>query len=299
MRKIISLLIIGLLFPIAMYADAVEIDGIYYNLVEKANEAEVTEAPDGYTGDIVIPESVEYNGVKYNVVSIGNHAFSSVTSDGPTSVQLPEGITSIGVSAFNYCKKLQSIIIPNSVTEIQGGAFRKCESLNSVTIGTGLVTIDQYVFKGCISLSSIIIPDNVGSIYIGAFEDCTNLTTVTFGIGLNFIDSGILKGCTALTDIYCYASTLPLTDINAFEDSYPDHTTLHVPAASLEAYEAEIPWNEFKDIVPISDTRIVSIVKGPDGSTIYTLDGRKVNTQQKGINIIRFSNGETKKILNK
>ena len=101
MRKIYSI-ILGLLFPIAMFADAVVIDGIYYNLVEKANEAEVTEAPDGYTGDIVIPESVEYNGVNYKVVSIGNHAFSSVTSDGPTSVKLPEGITCIGISAFNY-----------------------------------------------------------------------------------------------------------------------------------------------------------------------------------------------------
>jgi hypothetical protein len=56
-------------------ADAVEIDGIYYNLITKAKIAEVTKNPDKYTGVVVIPESVTYEGTDYSVTSIGEEAF--------------------------------------------------------------------------------------------------------------------------------------------------------------------------------------------------------------------------------
>ena len=46
-------------------ADAVEINGIWYNLVPKAKEAEVTKNPNGYSGSIEIPASVTYSEVKY------------------------------------------------------------------------------------------------------------------------------------------------------------------------------------------------------------------------------------------
>ena len=44
-------------------ADVVEIDGIYYNLIAKAKQAEVTKNPNKYSETIIIPEKVNYNGV--------------------------------------------------------------------------------------------------------------------------------------------------------------------------------------------------------------------------------------------
>ena len=95
------LLFVLVLLPIVASADAVEIDGIYYNLVTKANQAEVTSHPNRYTGNVVIPETVAYEGVEYRVTSIGPSAFSSCS--GLTSISIPNSVTSIGGSAFYNC----------------------------------------------------------------------------------------------------------------------------------------------------------------------------------------------------
>ena len=39
---------------------------------------------------------------------------------------IPEGVTSIGDGAFQYCSGLTSVTIPNRVTSIGGGAFEYC-----------------------------------------------------------------------------------------------------------------------------------------------------------------------------
>ena len=39
---------------------------------------------------------------------------------------------------------------------------------------------------------------------------------------------------------------------NAFEDAYTEYATLHVPAASLEAYRAVEPWKSFGSIIALT-----------------------------------------------
>jgi hypothetical protein len=100
MRKPLLLLFLLALLPLTAMADAVEINGIYYNLVEKAIKiAEVMQHPNKYTGDVVIPEKVDYNGASYSVTSIGSSAFYGCS--GLISVTIPNSVTSIGSSAFN------------------------------------------------------------------------------------------------------------------------------------------------------------------------------------------------------
>ncbi len=90
-----------MLLPVVASADAVEINGIYYNLITKGQAAEVTSNPNKYTGEVVIPEEVTYEGVDYDVISIGKHAFYNCS--GLTSVIIPNSVTSIGFGAFQYC----------------------------------------------------------------------------------------------------------------------------------------------------------------------------------------------------
>ena len=101
MKKQLITLIAMLLPILASAQDAVEIDGIYYNLVNKAKSAEVTSNPNKYTGEVTIPESVTYEGTEYSVTSIGENAFSYCSD--LTSVTIPNGVTSIGGRAFWYC----------------------------------------------------------------------------------------------------------------------------------------------------------------------------------------------------
>ena len=96
------LLFVMVLVPMLASADAVEIDGIYYNLITKAKEAEVTKNPNrNYSGEVVVPKSVEYEGTTYSVTTIGELAFSNCS--GLTSVTIPNSITSIGLDAFCGC----------------------------------------------------------------------------------------------------------------------------------------------------------------------------------------------------
>ena len=91
---------------------------------------------------------------------------------------IPNGVTSIGDSAFIGCTSLTSITIPNSVTSIGDSAFSGCTSLTSITIPNSVTSIGYRAFRGCTSLTSITIPDSVTSIEKNAFEGCTSLTTL-------------------------------------------------------------------------------------------------------------------------
>ena len=117
-------------------ADAVEINGIYYNLVSKAKIAEVTSNPNRYSGEIVIPESVEYGDVTYNVTSIGENSFQGCY--GMTSVTIGNSVTSIGENAFSRCSGLTSVTIGNSVASFERGVLGYCSSLTSVNFPTVL-----------------------------------------------------------------------------------------------------------------------------------------------------------------
>ena len=98
-----------ILLPLVASAEPVEIDGIYYNLVTKAKQAEVTSNPNKYTGSVVIPEKVTYENVEYSVTSIGDEAFRSCS--GLTSITIPNSVTSIGGYAFYYCSGLRKVIV--------------------------------------------------------------------------------------------------------------------------------------------------------------------------------------------
>ena len=124
------LLLAMILLPLVASADGVEIDGIYYNLVSKIKEAEVTSNPNKYRGTVVIPESVTYEGLNYNVMSIGS-------------------------SAFYYCSGLTSINIPNNVKRIGASAFSGCSRLIFATIGSGIKNIGQETFASCPELTDV------------------------------------------------------------------------------------------------------------------------------------------------
>ena len=303
------LLCLCLFASINAFAEAVKIDGIYYNLITKAKQAEVTRNPSRYTGAVNIPETVSYNDVTYSVTSIGERAFfdcyrltsvtipNSVTSigsnafhgcSGLTSITIPNSVTSIGERAFFKCSSLTSVTIPNSVTSIGGGAFEGCSGLTSVTIGNSVKSIDRYAFSGCSGLTSITIPNSVTRIGGGAFQDCSGLTSVNIGNGVKYIYEQAFANCAELIDVYCYAENVPSTESDAFAESYIEYATLHVPAASIEQYKTASPWINFGTIVPLTDEDAVAEVQAVP--VLIQTQGNTINVQgaEAGTEIILY-----------
>ena len=69
---------------------------------------------------------------------------------------IPEGIETIGDSAFERVKTLTHVTIPKSVTEIRGYAFERCENLSTVNLPKGIQTIGYGAFTECVGLTNLI-----------------------------------------------------------------------------------------------------------------------------------------------
>ena len=159
-----------LFVSIHVYAQKVQIDGIYYNLNSDTKEASVVSFPKEYSGEITLPTLVSCFGQIYNVTSIGSNAFASCKK--LTSISIPNSVTSIGSSAFYGCDALASIFIPYSITSIDYGAFSGCTGLISFNIPNNVTSIGVRAFADCKNLTSITIPNSVTSIATNAFWYC-------------------------------------------------------------------------------------------------------------------------------
>ena len=100
-----------------------------------------------------------------------------------SEVTIPEGVQSIGDSAFSYCKSLSSLTLPSSLQSIGDRAFFGCNSLSSLTLPSSLQSIGDYAFGWCSSLTSLTLPSSLQSIGDSAFCDCSSLTSLYIPAG--------------------------------------------------------------------------------------------------------------------
>ena len=185
------------------------------------------------------------------VTSIGGSAFYGCT--GLTSITIPNSVTSIGGSVFEGCSGLTTVTIPNSVSNIDYSAFYGCTGLTSIIIPNSVTSIGNSAFYGCTGLTSVTIPNSVTSIDYNAFQNCNNMSSVTIGEKVSSISSGAFANCQQLTDVFCLAENVPNTVSDAFNGSYIEYATLHVPVASLGSYSNSEPWKNFKNIVALEE----------------------------------------------
>lgn len=150
---------------------------------------------DGYT-------SLKSIKLASTVKSIGNNAFSNT---GITSLDLPEGMESIGLGAFYNCEKMTELKLPESLTTLNNGAFAFCKGLTAVTLPNKITFIGALAFEECTGLTSITIPENVTEIRNQAFYYCTALTMVELPKALQTVGDNAFYE-TKLQDVY-YAGT--------------------------------------------------------------------------------------------
>ena len=240
-----------------------------------------------------------------SVTSIGDWAFSECS--GLTSITIPNSVTSIGNNAFFKCEGLTSVTIGNGVTTIANGAFCACEGLTSITIPNSVITIGDYAFNYCEGLTSVTIPNSVTSIGEGAFNNCTGLTSVTIGNSVSSIGNDAFAYCTGLTSVISLIEEPFELNENTFYDDWDwveDHyefttATLYVPAGTKSKYESTPAWNKFKNIVEGIENAVKSVEADvtAEETERYNVSGQRISSPQKGLNIVKMSDGTTRKIM--
>ena len=102
----------------------------------------------------------------------GKKLVHGVTGEGGV-VTIPEGVTTIGNSAFDRMAGLTSVTIPTSVTTIESYAFFYCTGLRCVTIPDSVTYIESFVFKYCYALSYASLPGALReNAPVGLFTGC-------------------------------------------------------------------------------------------------------------------------------
>lgn len=145
------------------------------------------------------------------------------------SISLPEGLLSIGNSAF-YSTGLKSIFLPSSLIEIKDQAFYNCfftqfnededaryigsennpylilyeikdKSAETFTVREGVRFIYEQAFKDAENLYEVVLPQSLQEIRDGAFENCSELTDINLPESLTYIGGNAFYGCSSLSNV--------------------------------------------------------------------------------------------------
>ena len=230
------------------------------------------------------------------ITEIGDEAFEYCS--GLTSLTLPDGITEIGSSAFFGCSGLTSLTLPAGITEISSYAFSSCSGLTSLTLPAGITSIGDDAFYGCSGLTSLTIPDGVTKIGKYAFSNCSYLTSLTIPSSVNSLGDYAFKNCSSLQSVHVSWST-PISAGKAFNKADVSKCTLYVPQGTEQDYFLADVWGDFGNIVEYDPTGIDKVTTSTDAKELsrYSVNGQRLATPTKGLNIVKYSDGSVKKVV--
>ena len=181
-----------------------DIDG---NLYTKDGKTLIQYAAGKSDTIFTIPDGVE---------TIGDSAFCDCTS--LTSVTIPDSVTSIGSHAFEYCFKLVEVINKSSLNITAGSRDYGYVGYYAIEVHNGeskIVNADNYLFytyNGTNYLlgyvgneTDITLPESYNGenyeIYNFAFDDCRSLTSVVIPDSVTTIGEWAFEYCTSLTSV--------------------------------------------------------------------------------------------------
>ena len=173
-----------------------------------------------------------------------------VGEDGVYTV--PNGVTKIGVGAFDGQITLKKVVLPYTLQEIGKNAFYNCYSLEEVVFMTdtgdaatgvsNLTTMGESAFYNCTALKAIDLSrTKLAHIPANAFFNCSVLASVSLpttlvsignsGTTLNTSGANAFQDCTALTSITFPSGLKYINGSNNFKNTGLTSVTL---PASLE-----------------------------------------------------------------
>lgn len=208
----------------------------------------------------------------YNISSIGEHAFQKCsalkefklpkleklyehTFDGCkslTSLEIPEGITTLPKAFAQGCSSLKNIVIPNSLTNVGWAAFSGCSSLERIDLPETLETIMMDAFANCTSLKYFRLPEGINDIFDHIISNCNNIEELHLPRLPLIMNNYAFAKC-QVQHLYAYEEKPHKINNTIFEGINYSTCTLHVPKGSREAYAEAYYWRDFGTIVEMNE----------------------------------------------
>ena len=240
-----------------------------------------------------------------------------------TELILPEEVEIVKSDACNRCKNLTKIVINDNCKTIEREGFDNCTNCTELVLGKGIEFIGYQAFRNYNQMLSLTMPDNLKEIDAWAFSWCQSLKEITFNnklekIGngsfyhndmlevvdlpasLTTVDAYAFNTCDNIIEMRCHATVPPTVSIDFWENQdYYNTIPLLVPAGSEQAYANAEVWQKFTNVDALPFSAIEAVEAAGDATVvgIYTLDGRKVSELQMGVNIVRMSDGTSRKVI--
>ena len=161
-----------------------------------------------YLGNAKNPYVVLHSAVSEDILQIDIHKDTKIIGNGAlatrrnlAAVVIPEGVVTIGQSAFAECG-LMAISIPDTVTDIGTFAFYRCSNLTMITVPKGVNRIKEHTFAESRALKTVILSEGVDYIEEKAFASCESLKTISVPVSLAGVDNYAFTFCSGLSDVY-------------------------------------------------------------------------------------------------
>ena len=143
-----------------------------------------------------IPSSLKIKGKIRKVVAIAPRAFAKDEQGSITDIVLPKYLVEIGEEAFKG-SDVTSILMPNTVKSLGIHAFEDCKKLKEVTLSSSLTLIPMAAFRGCDALQELQVPASVTKIADLAFE-ASGLKEMELPMGVETVGAGAFYNCQQL-----------------------------------------------------------------------------------------------------
>lgn len=239
-----------------------------------------------------------------NIVEIGANAFQECTN--LKTIHFSPNTTTIGRWAF-ASSGLEEVVLPNTITEVGDNAFSFAPNLRKVTLSSGMTQLNRGLFEKSPVLEEVIIPEGITTIKYLAFQYNPLLNNLVLPSTIETLGSWCCSNSVGsdikpYSEMTCYAVEPPTCEKEngrPFE-FFQLHTILYVPEESIEAYRNSPYFEQFMEIKPIPTRDIEEIETEKTNLTvegIYTLDGRRIEKMERGVNIVRMSDGSVRKVI--
>lgn len=201
------------------------------------------------------------------------------------SVELGKNVKSIGSNAFDGCDNLSKVNYLGSVDEwvdidhdsdlliYAEDLYINDELLTDVVI-TSADSIKKYAFFNCKSIKTVELGSSVKYIGDMAFAYCNGITSLSIGENVQYVEYAAFYDCSTLKNVTAYPRVVPNTgQVNYADSIFGTYIAyLNVPCESLEAYELDNVFGQFKYIRCIEEKE-----EAPEDVEIEVDDNGNVN----------------------